>query len=113
LFTQTAHLARNLVATVERGAGVDPLVADPVSDRLKAERDAVAALIRSLTDKRLPTSAPRLDGQPLASLDQILATAGERPTDPQRRLLRQIDRLDETIGELQTNVDSRRKQRTR
>jgi uncharacterized membrane protein YgaE (UPF0421/DUF939 family)/MFS family permease len=103
LYTQTAHQARNLVADVTREHTLDPRVADDLTAATDVERDAVTKFARELKLREGPVDAPRLDDAPLASIEKRLADRGQLPSDHHRQLIRDLDRLDETIGELRTN----------
>ena len=103
LFSQTAHQARNLVATVGRGGSPDPDLAASVVVALDREREKVAGIDRTLAGS--DGEADRWSEEDLiAPLDQSLAAAGVGPHDYERRLLRRIDRLDETVAELDRNL---------
>ncbi len=104
LYTQTAHQARNLVADVTREHTIDPRVADDLAAAVEGERDAVTALARGLKPGESPADTPRLDDALLASIDGELADHAEPFNHHQPRLVRHLDRLDETIAELGTNL---------
>jgi uncharacterized membrane protein YccC len=104
LYTQTAHEARNLVADVTREHTIDPRVADDLAAAVEGERDAVTKLARGLKPGESPAGTPRLDDALLASIDGQFADHGEPSNHHQPRLVRHLDRLDETIAELGTNL---------
>jgi uncharacterized membrane protein YccC len=108
LYTRTAHHARNLVADVTCERTLDPGVADHLAVAAEAERDAVTRLARALKPGESPVDPWRLDDALLASIDGQLADRGGPPNHHhQRRLVRHLDRLDETIAELGTNLAHR------
>jgi uncharacterized membrane protein YccC len=103
LFSQIAHQARNLVATVGRGGGLDPDLAASVVVALEREREKVAGIERTLAGSDGETDC-RSEEDLIAPLDRSLAAAGVGPDDYERRLLRRIDRLDEAVAELDRNL---------
>ncbi len=103
LYSQTAHHARNFAADVSREHPLDPCVADHLTAATDAERDAVTTLARELKPRESPVDTPRLDDALLTSIDKRLADRGQPPNDHHRQLVRDLDRLDETIAELGTN----------
>jgi uncharacterized membrane protein YccC len=104
LYTQTAHHARNLVADVTREDTLDPRVADHLAGVAEVERDAVTTLGRGLKPGESRVDTGRLDDALLASIDEQLADHGN---PHQRRLVRHLDGLDETIAGLGTNLARR------
>jgi hypothetical protein len=110
LYTQTAHHARNLVADATRENTLDPRVADHLAGVTEGEREAVTRLARGLQPGESPVDTGRLDDALLASIDEQLADRGEPPNHHQRRLVRHLDGLDETIAGLGTNRTCRDQQ---
>jgi uncharacterized membrane protein YccC len=104
MYTETAQHARNLVAEVIREETLDPLVAEHLAAVAEVERDAVTTLARGLKPGESPVDTRRLDDALLASIEEQRADRGEPPNQHQRRLVRHLDRLDETIAGLGTNL---------
>jgi uncharacterized membrane protein YccC len=107
LYTRTAHHARNLVADVTRENTLDPRVADRLAAAAEGERVAVTTLARGLEPGESPVDPRRLDDALLASIDEQLADRGEHSDHPDRRIVRHLDRLDEAITKLGTNLARR------
>jgi uncharacterized membrane protein YccC len=104
LYTQTAHQARNLVADVTREHTLDPRVAADLAAMVEDERGAVTKLARDLEPSQSSVHTAQLDDALLTSIDKRLADRGQPPSDRHRQLIHQLDRLDETIAELGTNL---------
>jgi uncharacterized membrane protein YgaE (UPF0421/DUF939 family) len=104
LVVETAHRARNLSADVERHDDFAPLLVDELASALNAERSAVSTLTHSLQEGGGAVPLRRLGDTGFAALSQSLDAAGLPADSHQQRMLRDLDRLDEALAELQENL---------
>jgi uncharacterized membrane protein YccC len=101
LFTYIASLTRNLVATVEREPDLDPDLARQAAAALGSEQRRVAAINAALGGTAEPTP-PGEDGA--KAIGNRLAADAIGPDRSEHRLVQTIDRLDQAITELESNL---------
>jgi hypothetical protein len=82
---------------------VDSHFASEVAAVLDHEREKVAEIERSLGGAGGPRDLEPEDSG-VAGIDRSLAVGGVGPEQPERRLLRRVDRLAEAVGEFGSNL---------
>jgi uncharacterized membrane protein YccC len=104
LLTTTANLARNLIAAIDTAPPLDKPTLARLQSAIGAQRDAIhtiAARVRG--DATAATIRPQAEA--IIQIARHLNRQGIVRSDPRRRLLRALARLDTTLDQLARNLN--------
>jgi len=103
LFSQASHHARNVAADVERELDLSPRVREAAAASLRTQR----LLVESLKDHIDPRQEAALTDDLRRQGDLFAVALDNLGGHDERRLLRHVARLDETLAELGDNLSNR------